>query len=73
MASKQRKRSVMLSDQWMDFADKTYDADEYAEGFFLTHPESEAEDRCSELMVRGGWIYRLYEWFCMVLGAVTCI
>jgi hypothetical protein len=35
----------------MDFAEKGFDADEYAEGFFLTHNEAEADERCTELTV----------------------
>jgi hypothetical protein len=52
MASKQKRRGgAPASDQWMDFAEKGFDADEYAEGFFLTHNEAEADERCTELTV----------------------
>jgi hypothetical protein len=29
----------------MDFAERAFVAEEYAEGFFLTHSEAEAEER----------------------------
>ena len=42
--------TTALTDQWMDFAERAFVAEEYAEGFFLTHSEAEAEERCAELM-----------------------
>jgi hypothetical protein len=51
MSSKNRRRSSVVSDQWMDFADDGFDPDDYAEGFFMTHSEAEADERCAELMV----------------------
>lgn len=50
-SSSQKRRGTAMSDQWMDFAEKGFDADEYAESFFLTHAETEADDRCTELTV----------------------
>ena len=43
----------MADAQWLDFAEPGFDPAEYAEGFFLTHSEAEADERCAELMVRG--------------------
>eukprot|EP00624_Nannochloropsis_granulata_P000162 evm.model.NODE_10618_length_1251_cov_30.359713.1 len=42
--------TTALTDQWMDFAERAFVAEDYTEGFFLTHSESEAEERCAELM-----------------------
>lgn len=50
----------MADAQWLDFAEPGFDPAEYAEGFFLTHSEAEADERCAELMVRGlGWLMGL--------------
>lgn len=48
----------MADAQWLDFAEPGFDPSEYAEGFFLTHSEAEADERCAELMVRGSvqWV-----------------
>lgn len=42
----------MADARWLDFAEPGFDPPEYAEGFFLTHSEAEADERCAELMVR---------------------
>lgn len=59
-----KRRSIALSDQWMDFAERTFDADDYSEGFFLTHSEAEADERCAELMV-GRSVYHTMHTFSM--------
>lgn len=47
-----RRGFTALSDQWMDFAEPGFDAEEYVETFFISHTESEADEKTAELMVR---------------------
>jgi len=41
-----------FNDQWMDFAEPVFDAEEYVQNFFMNHAEGEADEKAAELMVR---------------------
>lgn len=46
-----RRRKALPSDRWMDFGEVTFDPDDYTEDFYVSHTETDVEDRCNDLMV----------------------